>query len=542
MAVLLYARVSTGRQAAHDLSLPAQFRLAERYAQEHGLSVAGKYQDVSSGKYLRERPGLLALLAQARRDRSIDGLVVHKIDRLARNTFNYLLLKSKLRTSGVRLYSVVETIDETPMGEFMEHIMAAQAEFYSANLASEVKKGIEEKLLRGQWPAGAPPVGYLMRQGRVVVDPARGAFMRRAFELWAEGTMTANQVAEAVYQQGLVGRSGKPIQGKNLCELLKKPFYYGLMRVNNHDYPGTHAPLISRELFERCQEVFRQKRGTGRKPRRHLTFLLGKRIRCPWCARSLTTDHHQKKSGKVYRYYRCHPPVCTYSTRAEFLEEQVCQALLKLRLPERLLPPLRRRLVQARRYRSLEQADRIRHLRHEAQRHDEELRQLAQAYATGKLTSDHYEQRRQLAYESKRATEFILSTVEDSGSRDDADSVILERLRYLPEVLRGNDLIAKRQLVENIIERVELKYEVPTITFTQVIRQLLEQQSQPMSNADGPEGGEGDPLDSSAGRFIGNLRATKSHHLGLLEEPDHRGRHTPAVDEPIPLRLTDKIS
>ena len=184
MSILLYARVSTTRQAERELSIPAQLNIMERYAKDHGLVVAGTYQDVASGTSLRSRPGLMAAIRAASNSRSVDGLLVHKLDRLSRNIFNHLILKNRLANHGVRILSVIESIEATPMGEFMEHIMAAQAEFYSANLSAEVKKGLGERRRRGLW-SSSPPLGYLMREGKLVPDPARAQFVRRGGRGWS---------------------------------------------------------------------------------------------------------------------------------------------------------------------------------------------------------------------------------------------------------------------------------------------------------------------------------------------------------------------
>lgn len=230
MAILIYARVSTTRQAERELSIPAQQTIMKRYAADHGLAVAASFEDVASGTSLRSRPGLLAAIRLSSRRRDIDGILVHKLDRLSRNTFNYLILKSRLKERGVRIMSVVESIESTPMGEFMEHIMAAQAEFYSANLGAEVKKGLDERLRRGLW-SSSPPLGYLMRAGKLVADPARAQFVRKAFELWATGEYTLDALVVAIHAHGLVGRTGKPIRRSVLARLLRNRLYLGELVV-----------------------------------------------------------------------------------------------------------------------------------------------------------------------------------------------------------------------------------------------------------------------------------------------------------------------
>ena len=341
MAVLLYARVSTERQAERELSIPAQLRLMKRYAHDHGWAIAGTYQDVGSGKSLRERPGLLSALREARRNRTVDGLLVHKIDRLSRNIYNYLILKGKLKSLGIRIYSVVETIGSDPMGEFLEHIMAAQAEFYSANLALEVKKGLEERLLRGKWIC-RPPIGYVLCAGRIVPDPARAQFIRQAFELWGTGTFTGEQLTEHLHQKGLVGPHGKRIRGTVWCRILRNPFYCGIMLIKGKAYPGTHPPLIDKTLYYRAQEIFRQKRSPGKPPRK-LSFLLARKIVCPKCASLLVGEEHHKPSGRSYRYYRCHQRICRFVVKADVVETATIEVLRHMDVVG-LLPELKRRL------------------------------------------------------------------------------------------------------------------------------------------------------------------------------------------------------
>lgn len=329
MPIILYARVSTERQAERELSIPAQINLMQRYASEHGLVVVDTFHDIASGTSLTGRPGLMTALQRVKRDRSITGLLVHKLDRLSRNTFNYFIVKGKLKSSGARLLSVVEPIEETPSGAFLEQIMAAQAEFYSANLSLEVKKGLHEKLRRGEWN-GRPPLGYLRVHGKVVQDPARARFVIAAFEKWSDGTHSLRALAKELYESGLVSCTGKPFRDKDLWKMLRQPFYFGQMVVAGQRYSGIHKPLISKSLFEKANEVTAKRhRATGVK-RRHF-FLLARKVRCPKCATTLTSDYHSKPSGKIFRYYRCWQPSCRFGIQAKNLEEAVLSIIARLK-------------------------------------------------------------------------------------------------------------------------------------------------------------------------------------------------------------------
>lgn len=335
MTIILYARVSTTRQAERELSIPAQMTIMKRYAADHGLIVAGSFEDVATGTSLRHRPGLMAAIRTATANRFVDCILVHKLDRLSRNTFNYLVLKSRLKEHGVRIISVVESIEATPMGEFMEHIMAAQAEFYSANLGAEVRKGLDERLRRGLWN-GSPPLGYLMRDSRLVPDPARAPFIREAFTLWASGVVTLRELARVLYERGMTSRTGKELRLSVLSRLLRNRIYLGEVVGKGEIHRGAHVRLLEDELFDAAQAAFARKHAAGVGPRKQHVFVLGRKLACPSCGAILVGESHLKaQNGKTYRYYVCQH--CRgFRSRVEPLESAVILELQACGLLDRL--------------------------------------------------------------------------------------------------------------------------------------------------------------------------------------------------------------
>ncbi len=191
-AALIYLRVSTKEQAEkgdslEGYSIPAQREACLRYLAERGWDVADEFIDAGESARSADRPNLKAMLRRIA-EGDIAAVVVHKIDRLARNIEDHVAIRAALRKYGVQLVSVNENIEETASGKLVEGIHALMAEFYSANLALEVKKGMTQKAKQGQWP-GKAPLGYLNEsrriQGkeikRVVLDPERALWSRRAF-------------------------------------------------------------------------------------------------------------------------------------------------------------------------------------------------------------------------------------------------------------------------------------------------------------------------------------------------------------------------
>ncbi len=140
-------------------------------------------------------------------------VIVHKVDRLARNRADDVEINLAIQRAGARLISCTENIDETPSGTLLHGIMSSIAEFYSKNLAAEIIKGTETKVRLGGTPTLAP-IGYLnVRQiidGREIrtikVDPDRGNHLRWAFDAYATGEWTLNQLTAELAIRGLTTR------------------------------------------------------------------------------------------------------------------------------------------------------------------------------------------------------------------------------------------------------------------------------------------------------------------------------------------------
>ncbi len=207
MRCVIYLRVSTAEQAERDLteegfSIPAQREACVRHIRDLGWDLVDEFSDRGESARSADRPQLQAMLRRITEERDVDAVVVHKIDRLARNMEDHVAIRAVLRRCGVTLVSVTEKLEETASGRLVEGIHALMAEFYSANLAAEVRKGQSQKAKMGGFPHYAP-LGYMnVREtigGRTVAhvihDPDRAPLITDAFELYATGRLHAGALA-----------------------------------------------------------------------------------------------------------------------------------------------------------------------------------------------------------------------------------------------------------------------------------------------------------------------------------------------------------
>jgi Resolvase, N terminal domain/Recombinase/Recombinase zinc beta ribbon domain len=241
----------------------------------------------------------------------VGAVVVHKIDRLARSIEDHVAIRAALRHAGVQLVSVTENIEETASGRLVEGIHALMAEFYSANLAGEIRKGMTQKAKMGGWPTKAP-IGYLnVREkiagkeiAKVILDPERALLVREAFRLYATGEYSLPVLQATMHAKGLTSpyarRPGAPVSVSKLAELLTNPFYVGVVQWGGARYEGQHKALVPQSLFDRAQETLRARDVAGTRQRRHEHYLKGL-LFCGECGRRLSLTLAKGR----YLYFYC---------------------------------------------------------------------------------------------------------------------------------------------------------------------------------------------------------------------------------------------
>ncbi|HXA18938.1 MAG TPA: recombinase family protein [Thermoanaerobaculia bacterium] len=308
-----YLRVSTPKQG-EGVSLLTQREEIARFAARKGFLIVGWFEEKETAAK-RGRPVFGEVLKRLRKGEA-DGLIVHKVDRSARNLKDWADL-GELIDQGIPVYFAGEGIDmNTRSGRLAADIQAVVAADYIRNLREEAKRGIEKRLEQGFFPSPAP-VGYLDRgAGKAKeIDPERGPLVRLAFTWYATGDYTLQKLVALLYGLGLRNRAGAKVTIAGLSVLLRNPFYMGYMhlRKRNKLYPGLHVPIVSKDLFFEVQS--RLKSRVWPRPLKH-RFKYSRMFACGTCGRSLVGSER-----KGYVYYRCSTMTCpTVSVREDRVE------------------------------------------------------------------------------------------------------------------------------------------------------------------------------------------------------------------------------
>ncbi|MBR4890589.1 MAG: recombinase family protein [Clostridia bacterium] len=263
MNACAYIRVSTEDQT--EYSPHAQLNAIKKYCKEKGYTLLDEYiysDEGKSGRVAEKRPAFMKMIADAKKNpKPFDVILVHKFDRFARNRTDSAVYKSILQKEcKISVVSVTETIDNSKISIIMESMLDALAEYYSINLSEEVKKGMTQKVLRGE-PLTIAPFGYKMLNKKLIPNNEETIYVKYLFDEFIQGK-SYRKLAEDLNQKGIVTHKGNKFETRTIEYILRNPVYCGYIRWNptertrrNYDHPdilivkGEHTPIISRDIY-----------------------------------------------------------------------------------------------------------------------------------------------------------------------------------------------------------------------------------------------------------------------------------------------------
>lgn len=310
MRAVIYTRVSTEEQAQSGASLSAQEKSCRLYASQNEIEVLHHFEELGKSAKSANRPVFQKMLDFcAKNPGEIDCLIVWKLDRFARNTMDHLIISAQLKAIGIRLISVTEYIEDSPMGKAVETMMAALAEMENQTKADRTVLGMTERLSQGGWPHHAP-IGYVNQkdsQGCPTLFPSEHAhIVTMMFERYATGQVSVSELTSWANAEGLRTRTDAPILQQTVSKILRNPIYAGTIRspLLDTDVDGIHLPLVDKTVFLRVQQVL-----NGWQERLPSIAegwpLRGKFVVCGHCKLPLTGGAPKSRSGKYYARYQC---------------------------------------------------------------------------------------------------------------------------------------------------------------------------------------------------------------------------------------------
>lgn len=326
---VVYLRVSSEEQV-DNFSLETQQEICLKEAQRRGIEIVKVFREEGkSAKTITGRPVLIELLEYCRKNKkTVDAVLVYRLDRMSRQTADYLAIRKKLTENDITLISATEPTGDSPTERLVETMLAGFAQLDNDVRSERTRNGMRARFLAGL-TNGTAPLGYVSQGGYVIKDSKSWDKMKEAWEMIATGKKTLSEMAKIMNKWGL----RQTIRGKDFLlrpqtvgRLFKNRFYTGILTSSCYpdEVKGQHIPMITEAQYYQVQAVIEGRNTNIKIPlvtrnRDNSDFPLRRIVKCGKCGTPLTGAWSQGKCSK-HAYYFCRKRCGTPSIKAYELD------------------------------------------------------------------------------------------------------------------------------------------------------------------------------------------------------------------------------
>ncbi len=480
---VIYSRVSTEEQVNKGKSIEVQKELCKKWARENGHQVVGIYEDGGkTGTKTGGRHALEDVIIHCREEH-INAVLITDTDRIARDEFDHYYIRRELKKAGTKLIAINQPmIDDSPEGQLMGGMLASIDAFYSRLLGRKVKKSLEKKCKDGHWPGWAP-LGYInVNKGTkekpckiIEIDPEKGFLIAELFRLYSSGNYSVDALADIMYEKSLRSKSNKRVYRSTLYNILKNPFYIGLMKFNGKIHKGKHKSLTTPEIFETCQKIT-QRNNHNACRRRKYRWLLSGFVYCHECGTRLYCSWQHKKK-KAY-YHGSTQNGCKHYIPLGELEDKVAQEFKKIQFSaeftQKVIKKAKELVKQSRQSREKETQG----LRNAVKKLENKRNVLEDNLLDLTVDKETFKRKHNELTLKIQNLENEVATIENQRGFDiDVISEILSLTQNVYETFINANFEAKRHYLSIFFEKIEVKdREIVKVTYAP-FKQLLKSQS-----------------------------------------------------------------
>jgi site-specific DNA recombinase len=455
----LYARNSTDVEDKQVRSIEDQIAELRTFAKQENLEIINIFIEKQSAK-IPGRPVFNEMIKRIEKGKA-NGILAWHADRLARNSVDggriiYLLDCGRIQS----LKFPTLWFENTPQGKFMLNIVFGQSKYYIDSLAENTKRGLRQKVKREEYTSLAP-IGYIndKKTKSVVVDKNRAPIIHRAFELYAQNNSRLEDVSNFLAQNGIFSNGGKQIKRDRISFILSNPFYTGLFRYAGEIHEGKHEPIIAKKIFDKVQEVLKQRGRPHHKTKNEPQAFCGL-LKCGTCGVGITGEYKVKrqKNGNehYYTYYhctrknklvKCKEPCI----RQERLDQRISSLLQKFSLREDWAEGLAKKLGNENLETAQSSAAFVQENRNRIVDIQTKLQRLLDGYLEQDIDPEVYrEEKAKLLGEKKSLEEQITNFEQKRTGWVEPFEKWIKEAGNLPQIARESNLLAKKVAAKEI--------------------------------------------------------------------------------------------
>lgn len=320
-----YARFSSDLQ--REESIEAQTRAIQQYCDANGFVLLTVFADRGISGTSDKRPEFQKMISTATKG-DVDAVIVHKLDRFARNRYDSAFYKNILKKNNVKLISVLENLQDSPESVILESVIEGMNEYYSLNLSREVRKGLQENALECKVTGGPPALGYSVDRNtqKYIINEYEAEAVRLIFRMYLEG-YSYIEIIDALNTKGYRTRRGIPFAKNSLYAILRNERYTGVyiyvkdstknpkgkyVRHGEYDpdavirIPGGIPAIISEDDFHRVQAKMKERQHKAAKFSAKQEYLLSGKIYCGECGSPYAGNSRKPRPDHpLYISYKC---------------------------------------------------------------------------------------------------------------------------------------------------------------------------------------------------------------------------------------------
>lgn len=409
MDAVVYARYSSDNQ--REESITAQLRAINGYAKKEGIHILHKYIDEAESAKTDNRPQFLKMMEDITTGAiKADLVLVHKLDRFARNRYDSAIYRKKLKDNNMRLLATSQPLDDSPESIILESMLEAMAEYYSLNLGREALKGMRENAYKGMHTGGTPPLGYDVdpKTKKYILNKKEAIIVKMIYDMAVSG-QSYNTIIDTCNDKGYKTKRGKTFGKNSINSILKNEKYTGLYifnkladEHNGHKYKpreewitveNAMPVIIEKEEWEKVQEILSgrtRQRNRGDRP-----YLLTGKVVCGECGGPMVGSRSKGRNDNYYYFYVCSNRkrlrICKNTgIRADYLENYVLNEIEEKCFPrtQEDIDHESEELMIAYENKLKSEDGEIEHLKNDVIKTDNKINRFLEAFENGSMTGE----------------------------------------------------------------------------------------------------------------------------------------------------------
>lgn len=342
----IYARYSSDNQ--REESIEAQIRAINQYAKANNIRIVKTYIDEAKSAKTDDRPNFTRMIKESSLG-LFNMIIVHKLDRFARNRYDSAFYKKKLKDNSVKVVSVLEHLDDSPESIMLESVLEGMAEYYSVNLAREVMKGMKETALQCKHTGGTPALGYDLNKDKTYkINESEAKIVQKIFKMYSDGN-SYNTIIDTLNNDGYRTKRGNLFGKNSLYDILRNERYTGVYiynrsssetngKRNSHAYKpddevikikGGMPQIISYDVWEQVKKKMDANKVNRAANSAKTIYLLSGLIYCGKCEKSMTGNKKYAGRNKtLYETYECSTRKRTHDCDMKYINKQYIEDLV----------------------------------------------------------------------------------------------------------------------------------------------------------------------------------------------------------------------